>query len=88
MLPTKGGAPPPLAFAPGKKKRINFVAIGLNIIVPWLWFCALFSALSFSFHYNNPSYSWFCVAFGAVLCLISGGLAYRAKRSADRNPAW
>lgn len=84
MLP---GAPKTV-FTPGKKKRVNLVAVCLNIFIPWFLFSALFAILSFSFHYQHPSAAWLCVGLGLVVVFIALGMAYRARRSADKDPSW
>jgi len=86
MLP--GGPKPSSIFTPGKRKRINMVAICINIFLPWMMFCGIFAALSFSFHYENPSAAWGLVGLGLVCVLISGGLAYRKSAHLDRDPMW
>jgi hypothetical protein len=75
-------------FTPGKKKRINLVAVCLNIFLPWFVFSALYAILSFSFHYQSPSLAWLCVGLGLVVVFMAVGLAYRAKRSTDKDPSW
>lgn len=75
-------------FTPGKKKRVNLVAVCLNIFLPWFLFCSLYAVLSFSFHYQHPSAAWSCVGLGFVVVLMALGLSYRAKRSGDKDPSW
>ena len=72
----------------GKKKRINLVAVCLNIFLPWFLFASLYAVLSFSFHYQHPGAAWLCVGLGLVLVLIAGGLALRAKKQLERDPSW
>jgi len=96
MLPQAGAKPPQSVFAAGnagqsgagKKKRINLVAVSLNVFLPWIVFCTLFAVLSFSFHYQHPTLAWLCVGFGLLLVLIAFGMAYRAKKQLDRDPSW
>lgn len=87
MLPVTT-AKPPTVFTPGKKKRINLVAVCLNIFLPWFLFSGLYAILSFSFHYQSPYGAWACVVAGFLLCIVSLFLAIRAKNSAERDPSW
>merc|ERR1719324_2031423 len=45
----------------------------MNIFLPWFLFSALYAVLSFSFHYQHPTWAWL--------------LAYRTKKR-DRDPMW
>lgn len=74
-------------FAPGKRRRINLVAICVNIFLPWALFSAVFAAMSFSCHYKHPALSWLVVVLGFVAVCISGLLAHRT-RMRDRDPMW
>lgn len=79
------------AFAPSqkKKKRVNLVAVCLNVFIPWLVFVGLYAILTFSFHYQHPTLAWVCVGLGLLLVFAALGLAYRAKRSSEgRDPSW
>jgi len=90
MLPTakgQGGGGSNL-FTPGKKKRINVVAVALNAFLPWAVFCGIFATLTFSFHYNHPALAWTVVAAGLLLTFLVGGLAWRAKKHPERDPSW
>mmetsp|Transcript_27763 Transcript_27763/g.60709 ORF Transcript_27763/g.60709 Transcript_27763/m.60709 type:complete len:313 (-) Transcript_27763:60-998(-) len=73
-------------LAPGKR-RINLVAICVNIFLPWIVFVSLFAVLSFSLHYQHPQVAWSLVAlaFGSVLLAIF--MAYQARRK-NRDPMW
>jgi len=90
--PGYGTAPPvkPSAiFAQGKRRRMNLVAICVNIFMPWLLFCVVYWALSFSFHYQNPSAAWLIFALGLVAVFIGMALAYRARKpGSGRDPMW
>jgi len=74
-------------FTPGKRRRMNLVAICLNIFLPWFLFSALYAVLSFSFHYQHPTWAWFIVGLGFLMVLMCGLLAYRTKKR-DRDPMW
>lgn len=64
---------------PGKRKRLNTLAICLNIFLPWLVFSAIFSLMCLSVHYTRPKAVRAAVAFGFALSLGSFILAYRSK---------
>jgi hypothetical protein len=74
-------------FTPGKRRRMNLVAVVLNIFFPWFIFCSLFAAMSFSFHYQHPSAVWFLVILGFVLVAFLAFSAYQTKKR-DRDPMW
>eukprot|EP00747_Dinoflagellata_sp_TGD_P107667 gnl/TRDRNA2_/TRDRNA2_170189_c0_seq1.p1 gnl/TRDRNA2_/TRDRNA2_170189_c0~~gnl/TRDRNA2_/TRDRNA2_170189_c0_seq1.p1 ORF type:complete len:336 (-),score=62.68 gnl/TRDRNA2_/TRDRNA2_170189_c0_seq1:79-978(-) len=74
-------------FAPGKRRRMNLVAICVNIFAPWFVFSALYAVLSFSFHYQHPTWSWLLVVASFIMVVIVGFLAWRTKKR-DRDPMW
>jgi len=78
---------PGSVFTPGKRRRINLVAICINIFVPWFTFAALYAAQSFSLHYQRPSMVWFLVILGFGCVAIAGFLAIRTKQR-ERDPMW
>jgi hypothetical protein len=75
-------------FTPGKKKRINLVAVCMNVFLPWFLFASLYAILSFSFHYQHPTAAWLCVGLGLILVLVAAGLAFRARKALDKDPSW
>merc|ERR1719231_1915304 len=81
------GAEKASIFTPGKRRRMNLVAICMNIFLPWFLFSALYAVLSFSFHYQHPTWAWILVGFGFLLVIAAGLLAYRTKKR-DRDPMW
>jgi len=74
-------------FTPNKRQKMNLVAICLNIFIPWFLFCALYAVLSFSFHYQHPTWAWLIVGLGFCTVAVSAALAIRSKR-ANRSPMW
>mmetsp|Transcript_55031 Transcript_55031/g.154402 ORF Transcript_55031/g.154402 Transcript_55031/m.154402 type:complete len:309 (+) Transcript_55031:67-993(+) len=78
---------PGSVFAPGKRRRMNLVAICINIFVPWFTFAAIFAGMSFSLHYQRPSAAWMLVVLGLVFTGVSGFLAVRAKQR-ERDEMW
>lgn len=84
---------PTASLAKGHRRRMNIVAICLNIFMPWALFSIIFSIMSFSLHYQHPWIVNFILAFGAVLVLIAALLAIRAWKKkqdglADTEPTW
>ena len=58
-------------FTPAtKRRRINLLAIVLNIFAPWFLFCAVYAIMSFSFHYSHPTWAWIMVALAASSALV------------------
>lgn len=70
-----------------KRRRLNLVAICLNIFLPWFLFCTVFALLSFSFHYKHPTFTWVLVGCCALVIVNSAALAYKVRKR-DRNPMW
>jgi hypothetical protein len=77
----------------GQRRRMNIIAICLNIFLPWALFAIIYAVMSFSLHYQHPWIVNFILACGAVLVLLSCGLAYRAWKKkkdgfSEREPTW
>jgi len=74
-------------FVNGQRKRINLVAILVNIFLPWTFFSSVFMMLSFTFHYEHPElvYPILCGCVGFVMVMAT--LAYKA-RTKHRTPMW
>jgi len=66
---------------------MNLVAICMNIFLPWFLFSALYAVMSFSFHYQHPTWAWFLVFSGYAIAIITAIFAYRTKKR-DRDPMW
>lgn len=70
-----------------KRKRINLLAIVLNLFAPWFLFCAVFAMTSFSFHYQHPTWTWIFVGLAASFSLVLAVIAVRQRRR-DNDPMW
>merc|ERR1719498_1165103 len=81
------GAKDGAIFTPGKRRRMNLVAVCLNIFLPWFLFCGVYAVLSFSFHYQHPSWAWIIVWMSYLVVVVAGFLAFRTKKR-DRDPMW
>ncbi|CAK9095147.1 CUGBP Elav-like family member 4 [Durusdinium trenchii] len=75
------------SFTPGKRKRLNVVAILVSLLTPCAVFCGVFVALSFQLHYWSPSISWFSVTAGLALAGTAGFLA-RRNQIREQDPTW
>lgn len=75
------------SFTPGQRKRLNVVAITINILAPWLLFCGIFAALSFQLHYYHPVLAWSCAGAGLVLAAVCAFLAHRSRMQ-EQDPTW
>mmetsp|Transcript_3441 Transcript_3441/g.8126 ORF Transcript_3441/g.8126 Transcript_3441/m.8126 type:complete len:300 (-) Transcript_3441:40-939(-) len=75
------------SFTPGQRKRLNVVAITINILAPWLVFCGIFTALSFQLHYRSPTLAWCTALAGLALSAVSAFLAHRT-RMREQDPTW
>jgi len=78
---------PGSVFTPGKRRRINLVAICANIFMPWFVFCGIFAGMSFSLHYQKPILAWLLVILGLVATGAAGFLAMSAKKE-GRDEMW
>jgi len=80
-----GGFPDKPFFARRPRKRLNIVAMGLALFVPWIFFTTLFAVMSFSLHYKSAQAALaFCgLVFFAVLAI--GYLAVDSMRSGATN---
>jgi len=74
-------------FMPGKRRRINLVAVCLNLFLPWFLFSTVFAVLSFNFHYQHPSFAWMIVGLAFCIVIITALLAFRTHKR-DRDPMW
>lgn len=57
-------------------RRLNVLAICLALFVPWMIFCCVYAARSFSIRYQSPELSWAIVVVALLLVLVAIGLAY------------
>lgn len=74
-------------FMPGKRRRMNLVAVCTNLFLPWFVFCGIFSLMSFNIHYWAPAAAKASIVAGLVFATIAGFTSYLAKRQ-DADPAW
>lgn len=73
-------------FIPGRRRRINAVAIGLNVFTPWFIFTGIMFVLISSFHHRHGNEAWGIVAAIAAIPLLSlGYLAKSTSKSYDPN---
>jgi len=75
------------SFTPGKRKRLNLVAIFISLLTPWALFCSIFAALSFQLHYWDPSVAWSFVTAGLALTGIAAFFA-RRNQVREQDPSW
>lgn len=75
------------SFTPGKRKRLNLVAIFVSLVTPWVLFCGIFAALSFQLHYWSPSTAWSSVTIGLAVTSLAGFFA-RRNQIREQDPSW
>lgn len=75
-------------FAPGQRRRLNAVAIGISLFMPWLLFSIVFGLLSFNLHYKQPQITnvLILIAFGVVV--LSGYYAAKAMKNRFTEPGY
>eukprot|EP00931_Biecheleriopsis_adriatica_P001171 TRINITY_DN101413_c0_g1_i1.p1 TRINITY_DN101413_c0_g1~~TRINITY_DN101413_c0_g1_i1.p1 ORF type:complete len:304 (+),score=62.70 TRINITY_DN101413_c0_g1_i1:52-963(+) len=77
----------PSSFTPSKRKRLNVLAIFINLLAPWSLFCGIFAAMSFQLHYLSAFAAWASVGGGFLVVAVMAFMAHRTKvRSED--PTW
>lgn len=81
------------AFIMHKRRRVNIMGIFLALFLPWLLYCAVFAARTFSIRYTSPSSSMLIVLGALCVVCVCFALAYHAwqrKRSGDPRyqPMW
>lgn len=74
-------------FMPGKRRRMNLLAICTNLFMPWFLFCGIYALMSFNVHYTAAAAAKASVIFGFALTATVGYLGYQAKKS-DNDPVW
>lgn len=80
-------APAKTVFVPGKRRRINLVAVCVNMFVPFLMFATLYCVMSFKFHYQRPTLSWMLVFVCMIVSLFIVAFAVQGWKR-DREPQW
>merc|ERR1719271_799050 len=85
--PYKRAYRPESVFGPGKRRRLNLLAISTNVFLPWIVFCVIFYLMSFNVHYMRPGLANASVFVGITMSLVGVFFAYRAK-ARDDDPMW
>jgi len=75
-------------FLPGHRRRINVVAICVNIFLPPLIFSCICSVMSFSVHYTHARRAWSVVAFFTFVAFVVLSDAVRMHSRRERDPQW
>ncbi|CAK9066299.1 Hypothetical protein (Fragment), partial [Durusdinium trenchii] len=68
------------SFIPGKRKRLNAVAILLNAFVPSLAFALTTGVFGFSVHYEQPHMAWLILALALFISFTSSGISIDRER--------
>lgn len=80
-------APAKTVFVPGKRRRINLVAVCINAFLPFLMFATLYCVMSFKFHYQSPNTCWMLAFAMLGISLFIMVFAIRGRKR-DREPKW
>lgn len=76
----------------GQRRRMNLVALCLNLFAPWLIYSVLFAVTSFGTHYRQPGFCWLVALVLGGMVLTIGAAAARAVRRRrnghDVEPSW
>lgn len=76
----KGDTEKGLLLTPGKRRRINGLAVALNIFLPWLVFTATMAILSFGVNYSRPVLAHSLALGGFFLAIVSYLMGRRARQ--------
>jgi hypothetical protein len=77
--------PSNVTWLPGKRRRLNAVAIIANMFVPTAVFAALFYVLGFHVRYQQPRLAWGLLVIGLIAVVISSAVARLGK---NQQPMW
>eukprot|EP00931_Biecheleriopsis_adriatica_P091424 TRINITY_DN65311_c0_g1_i1.p1 TRINITY_DN65311_c0_g1~~TRINITY_DN65311_c0_g1_i1.p1 ORF type:complete len:314 (-),score=61.69 TRINITY_DN65311_c0_g1_i1:63-1004(-) len=75
------------AFRPVKHRRMNLLAILINLFVPWLDFCLICWAISFWPHYQAPILVGAAIVTSFAIVAASAYMAGRCKEN-SADPKW
>lgn len=74
-------------FVHGRKRRINCIAININVFIPWIVFIAVYFISSFKIIYLYPTGAKIAIGVIAFLCIGAGaGLVWSTKD--EYTPYW
>jgi len=74
-------------FTHGRRRRLNTVAICLNVFLPWFVFTGIYFVQIISFHHRDPTTTWALVAaIGGIPLAATGLLVYFSSK--DYDPSW
>lgn len=62
-------------YARGQRQRINVISVGQALFLPWLLFCAVYAAMSFTVHYTKPMLCYAIVGAALVVVVACGLMA-------------
>lgn len=68
-------------FVRGMRQSLNGVAILMSLFFPWLLFCVVFWAMSFTLHYKNPFWCYMMVLAGLCVVAVLGVSAFDAIKN-------
>eukprot|EP00930_Biecheleria_cincta_P044691 TRINITY_DN3076_c0_g1_i1.p1 TRINITY_DN3076_c0_g1~~TRINITY_DN3076_c0_g1_i1.p1 ORF type:complete len:310 (-),score=64.94 TRINITY_DN3076_c0_g1_i1:116-1045(-) len=77
--------PSNVTWLPGKRRRLNGVAIIANMFVPTAVFATLFYVLGFHVRYQQPHLAWGLLLVGLIATAISFAVARLSKK---QQPMW
>lgn len=72
---------------------MNAMAIGLNLFLPWILFCAVFAVMSSTLHFEWPRLAYSILGAGVVADVIAIVLALRNRKRVEggvtvKEPSW
>jgi len=77
----------PSYFAPGRRRRLNALAIAVNALVPPMLFAALMALMSFKLHFSHPELTW-CFVFAAIASICALVAITMITRKEGTDPSW
>lgn len=73
----------------GKRMSLNHAAPLLSLVLPWVLFCVMYSCVSFSIHYENPTLCKCLCALGLIPSLMIGLISFKGwVGKTETEPNW
>merc|ERR1719331_1833277 len=74
-------------FTPDRRRRMNGLAVMLNLFLPWILFWVTFAIWSFKFHFRYPQFLPHVAVVLCALCLYPLWLLYDSHQR-GQDPMW
>jgi hypothetical protein len=87
------GLPTDPRFVRRQRQRMNLLAVGQCLFIPWLLFCFSYAITAFKMHYSQPAWCWTLIGVFAFITVIAGmgavgSIRAKLKQDESREPTW